>query len=132
MAQKRIVIVGSGVAGLAAAVRLSAAGHRVTVVEANDYVGGKLTSKNIGRYRFDMGPSVLTLPHLIEDLTKVSRQDDKFEYVTLDKICNYFYEDGTNLIAYVDKEKFATEVATKLGETKQSVYEQLKYSATAY
>jgi phytoene desaturase len=132
MAQKRIVIVGSGVAGLAAAVRLSAAGHRVTVVEANDYVGGKLTSKNIGRYRFDMGPSVLTLPHLIEDLTKVSRQDDKFEYVTLDKICNYFYDDGTNLIAVVDKEKFATEVASKLGETKQSVYEQLKYSATAY
>ena len=130
--QKHIVIIGSGVAGLSAAVRLGAAGHKVTVVEANDYVGGKLTAKMIGRYRFDLGPSVFTMPHLIEELTKISKQDTKFEYLTLDKICNYFYEDGTTLSAYPDKEKFATEVQNKLGETKESVYEQLKYSATAY
>jgi diapolycopene oxygenase len=130
--QKHIVIIGSGVAGLAAAVRLGAAGHKVTVVEANDYVGGKLTAKMIGRYRFDLGPSVFTMPHLIEELTKISKQDVKFDYLILDKICNYFYEDGTTLSAYPDKEKFATEVHNKLGETKESVYEQLKYSATAY
>ena len=130
--QKNIVIIGSGVAGLASAIRLGAAGHKVTVVEANDYVGGKLTAKNIGRYRFDMGPSVFTMPHLIEELTLISKQELKFEYLTLDKICNYFYEDGTTLSAYPDKEKFATEVHNKLGETKESVYEQLKYSATAY
>lgn len=130
--QKHIVIIGSGVAGLAAAVRLGAAGHKVTVVEANDYVGGKLTAKMIGKYRFDLGPSVFTMPHLIEELTKISKQDLKFEYLTLDKICNYFYEDGTTLTAYPDKEKFATEVQNKLGETKESIYEQLKYSATAY
>ena len=130
--QKNIVIIGSGVAGLASAIRLGAAGHKVTVVEANDYVGGKLTAKNIGRYRFDLGPSVFTMPHLIEELTLISKQELKFEYLTLDKICNYFYEDGTTLSAYPDKEKFATEVHHKLGETKESVYEQLKYSATAY
>jgi len=130
--QKHIVIIGSGVAGLASAVRLGAAGYKVTVVEANDYVGGKLTAKMIGRYRFDLGPSVFTMPHLIEELTKISKQDLKFEYLNLDKICNYFYEDGTTLSAYPDKEKFATEVQNKLGETKESVYEQLKYSATAY
>jgi len=131
--QKHIVIIGSGVAGLAAAVRLGASGHKVTVVEANNYVGGKLTAQQIGRYRFDMGPSVFTLPHLIEELTKISKQTDiKFEYLSLDKICNYFYEDGTTLTAYTNKEKFATEVQNKLGETKESVYEQLKYSATAY
>ena len=130
--QKNIVIIGSGVAGLASAIRLGAAGHKVTVVETNDYVGGKLTAKNIGRYRFDLGPSVFTMPHLIEELTVISKQELKFEYLTLDKICNYFYEDGTTLSAYPDKEKFATEVHHKLGETKESVYEQLKYSATAY
>jgi phytoene desaturase len=130
--QKHIAIIGAGVAGLAAAVRLGAAGHKVTVVEANDYVGGKLTAKMIGKYRFDLGPSVFTMPHLIEELTKISKQDSKFEYLNLDKICDYFYEDGTTLIAYTDKEKFATEVQNKLGETKESVYEQLKFSATAY
>ena len=131
--QKHIVIIGSGVAGLAAAVRLGAAGFKVTVVEANNYVGGKLTTQQLGRYRFDMGPSVFTLPNLVEELTEISKiKDEKFEYLHLDKICNYFYEDGTSLIAYTDKEKFATEVASKLGETKQSIYDQLKYSATAY
>ncbi|MES2513579.1 MAG: FAD-dependent oxidoreductase, partial [Bacteroidota bacterium] len=130
--QKQVVIIGSGVAGLATAVRLGAAGFTVTVVEANSYVGGKLTAQQLGKYRFDMGPSVFTLPHLIDDLTEISKQDLKFEYLSLDKICHYFYEDGTALIAYTDKEKFATEVADKLGESKQSVFEQLKYSATAY
>lgn len=130
--QKQIVIIGSGVAGLASAVRLGAAGHKVIVLEANDYVGGKLTAKMIGRYRFDLGPSVFTMPHLIDELTKISKQDVKFNYLVLDKICNYFYEDGTTLTAYPDKEKFAEEVHNKLGETKESVYQQLKYSATAY
>ncbi|MES2131231.1 MAG: 1-hydroxycarotenoid 3,4-desaturase CrtD [Bacteroidota bacterium] len=130
--QKHIIIIGSGVAGLASAVRLSAAGHKVTVIEANNYVGGKLTAQTLGNYRFDMGPSVFTLPHLVEDLTKVSKLNAKFEYLELDKICNYFYEDGTTLIAYTDKDKFAKEVADKLGEDKQDVYDQLKYSATAY
>lgn len=132
MQQKNIIIIGSGVAGLAAAVRLSAAGHKVAVLEANGYVGGKLTVQHLGRYRFDMGPSVFTLPALIEELTRISGSRRKFEYLSLDKICNYFYEDGTRLTAYTDKTKFAEEVAAKLGEDKQSVYDQLKYSATAY
>lgn len=131
--QKQVVIIGAGVAGLAAAVRLGAAGYKVTVVEANEYVGGKLTTQQLGRYRFDMGPSVFTLPNLIEELTKISKQNDiKFEYLSLDKICNYFFEDGTEFIGYANKEKFVNEVSEKLGETKESVYKQLKYSATAY
>lgn len=130
--QKHIVIIGAGAGGLGSAVRLSAAGHKVTVVEANSYVGGKLTEKKIGNYRFDMGPSVFTLPELIEELTDLAKQDDKFEYIKLDTICNYFYEDGTLLTAFTNKEKFANEVSEKFGETKESVYDQLKFSATAY
>ena len=120
--QKHIVIIGAGAGGLGAAVRLSAAGHKVTVAEANNYVGGKLTEKKIGNYRFDMGPSVFTLPELIEDLTALAKEESKFEYVKLDTICNYFYEDGTTLTAYTNKEKFAKEVSEKFGETKESIY----------
>lgn len=130
--QKHIVIIGSGVGGLASAVRLAAAGFKVTVVEANDYVGGKLTTKQIGRYRFDMGPSVFTLPNLIDDLTSVAKSNKAFKYLTLDTIVHYFYEDGTAITAYTDKEKFASEVSEKLGETKESVLEQLKFSAFCF
>lgn len=130
--KKHIVIIGSGVGGLASAVRLAAAGFKVTVVEANDYVGGKLTTKQIGRYRFDMGPSVFTLPNLIDDLTSVAKSNKAFKYLTLDTIVHYFYEDGTAITAYTDKEKFASEVSEKLGETKESVLEQLKFSAFCF
>ncbi len=130
--KKNIVIIGSGAGGLGAAVRLSAAGHNVTVVEANAYVGGKLTEQRLGKYRFDMGPSVFTMPHLIEELNALDYDNTKFEYLKLDSICNYFYEDGTSLVAYTDKEKFATEIQNKLGETKESIYEQLQFSATAF
>jgi phytoene desaturase len=130
--KKNIVIIGAGVGGLGSAVRLSIAGHNVTVVEANQYVGGKLTEKKIGDYRFDMGPSVFTMPQLIDELSVLGNQTDTFKYIKLDTICNYFYEDGTNLIAYTNKEKFANEVSEKLGETKESVYAQLKFSATAF
>ncbi len=130
--QKNIIIIGSGVGGLASAVRLSVAGHKVTVLESNDYVGGKLTAKTIGNYRFDMGPSVFTLPHLIDELTNLTQLNLKFEYLKLDEVCHYFYEDSTELIAYTDKNKFADEVSQKLGETKESVLDQLKYSALAY
>lgn len=130
--QKHVVIIGSGVAGLAAAVRLSALGLKVTVAEANDYVGGKLTEKKYGNYRFDMGPSVFTLPELIEELGEIGKAEKKFDYLSLDTICHYFYEDGTRLTAYTDKEKFAQELETKLGETKESVFEQLKFSAKLY
>lgn len=130
--QKHAIIIGSGVGGLSAAVRLSALGLKVTVIEANDYVGGKLTSKWLGKYRFDMGPSVFTLPNLIDDLTAVSKIDKPFQYLKLNTICHYFFEDGTKLVAYADKQKFAEEVANKLGETKESVLEQLKFSAFCY
>ncbi len=130
--QKHIVIIGAGVGGLAAAVRLSASGYKVTVAESNSYVGGKLTEKKIGNYRFDLGPSVFTLPELIEDLTNVAKENKKFEYIKLDTICNYFFEDGTTLTAFTNKEKFVDEVSEKFGETKESIYDQLTYCATAY
>lgn len=130
--QKHAVIIGSGVGGLATAVRLAAMGLKVTVLEANDYVGGKLTARQLGRYRFDMGPSVFTLPHLIDDLTAISKIDKPFKYHTFDKGFNLYFEDGTQLISYTDKQKFINELSEKLGETKESIAEHLVYVAKLY
>lgn len=129
---KSAIIIGSGVGGLATAVRLAALGLKVTVLEANDYVGGKLTQKQLGSYRFDMGPSVFTLPHLIDDLTAVSKIDKPFEYHTFDRGFNLYFEDGTQLVSYTDKQKFVNEVAEKLGESKEAVSEHLTYVGKLY
>jgi len=63
-----VVVVGAGLAGLAAAVRLAAAGREVTVAEAADGPGGCCGSERAGPYRFDVGPSVLTMPQVLGEL----------------------------------------------------------------
>lgn len=63
-----VVVVGAGLGGLAAAVSLAAAGVEVTVVEASDAPGGKAGERTVDGVSFDTGPSVLTLPGLLEDL----------------------------------------------------------------
>jgi phytoene desaturase len=79
-----------------------------------------------------MGPSLFTMPTLIDELTSISKQANTFSYKKLETICHYFYEDGTRLKAYSDKKKFANEVATILGEDKQSIIDQLNHSAKLY
>ena len=64
----RVVVVGAGVGGLAAAVRLGALGHEVTVLEQADEVGGKLVTETHHGFVFDTGPSLLTIPSVYEEL----------------------------------------------------------------
>ena len=70
--KNKAIIIGSGIAGLAAAIRLSVKGYRVSVFEANPYPGGKLSEINLEGYRFDAGPSLFTLPEQIEELFELS------------------------------------------------------------
>ncbi|MFN3446389.1 MAG: 1-hydroxycarotenoid 3,4-desaturase CrtD, partial [Bacteroidia bacterium] len=130
-----VVIIGSGIAGLASAVRLAIAGHEVTVFESNAYPGGKLSEMNINGFRFDAGPSLFTLPNLVTDLFKLAgkKPSDYFEYEQIEKACNYFYEDGTTFTAYHDKQKFANELTAKLGlDNTKPLFNYLKKSAKKY
>lgn len=114
----KIVIIGSGIAGLASAVRLQAMGFKVTVLEANAYFGGKLTEFTQHGFRFDAGPSLFTLPQLVLELYDIAKQNkNNFEYLQVEKACNYFYEDGTRFTAYHQPEKMANELNQKLGLT---------------
>lgn len=81
-----IGIVGAGVAGMSAAARLRAAGHDVTVFEANAYFGGKLTAFAQDGYRFDAGPSLFTVPHLLDELFTDAGKNprDYFSYEKID------------------------------------------------
>ena len=64
---EKIAVIGAGIGGLCTAARLAKAGHQVTIFEASDRTGGKCRTEWIGRYAFDTGPSLLTLPAVYRD-----------------------------------------------------------------
>ena len=69
--RRRVIVVGGGVGGLAAAIRLRSLGHQVAVFERNDVVGGKLATYVRDGHTFDVGPSLVTLPHVFDEVTAV-------------------------------------------------------------
>lgn len=115
--KKKAIIIGAGIAGIASAIRLATKGYDVAVYEANSYPGGKLTTLQLGNYRFDAGPSLFTLPDLVEELFRIAHKNpaDYFDYQQLETACHYFFEDGTFLKFYADKTKLLKEVEEKLG-----------------
>lgn len=132
------LVIGSGIAGLATALRLRAAGMEVDVFEANDYPGGKLHAFQLGGYRFDAGPSLFTMPWLVTELFGLfgERPEDHFQFYQKKTVCNYFWEDGTRFNVSADREQFVREAAEKFGirETLLSRYlerSQRKYELTA-
>ncbi len=96
---KHITILGAGIGGLSAAIHLAAKGHRVTVLEQNSAVGGKMSETRADGFRFDTGPSVITMRHVFEDLFRAAGRD-MADYLTLlpvEPLTRYFYPDGTRL-----------------------------------
>ena len=131
---KKIGIVGAGVAGLAASVRMASRGYQVEVFEANAYPGGKLSQFELDGFRFDAGPSLFTMPQYVLDVFQAAGIDPagRFEYDRLDTVCNYFWEDGTRLSAFADEEAFAAEVEDKLGVPAQKIKQVLADSERKY
>ena len=76
------IVIGAGIGGLATALRLKKNGYDVTVLEANSYPGGKLYTKDVNGYRFDLGPSLFTMPHLVDELFQLFEVEPKsfFQY----------------------------------------------------
>ncbi len=134
MYKKTCGVIGAGIAGLAAAIRLANKGYEVTIMEANAYPGGKLSQIELQDFRFDAGPSLFTMPHLVDELFQITQKDPRkyFNYKSLDVLCKYFYEDGTVLRAYKNLEKFETEVAQNTYEAPQKVREYLRNSRVKY
>ena len=114
---KNAVVIGAGIGGIASALRLSKKGYKVTVFEANDYPGGKLSAFSLGDYRFDAGPSLFTMPQYVTELFEIhgEKASDFFTYQKKKIACQYFWEDQTQLTAYADSKLFLQEVHNKLG-----------------
>jgi len=131
---KKAVIIGSGISGIASAIRLSLKGYVVDVFEANSYPGGKLSEIEIGGYRFDAGPSLFTLPEQVEELFVLAGKTPRehFDYLRLPVACHYFWEDGKKIMAYSDLDLFAEEVENQLGEPSAHIKNALEKSSFIY
>ena len=73
----KATIIGSGIGGISAAIRLRNRGFDVNVYEKNNNPGGKLNTFKVGDYRFDAGPSLFTMPSLVDDLFKISGENPR-------------------------------------------------------
>ncbi|MCB0516877.1 MAG: phytoene desaturase [Bacteroidetes bacterium] len=131
MKAKKIAIIGAGIGGMAAAIRLAAQGHSVEVYDKNSSPGGKLSQFWEDGFRFDAGPSLFTMPHLVNELLALAAMPP-LAYERLDVLCQYFYEDGTQLTAWADAEKFAAEAAAKTNTAAEKIKQHLAQSAFIY
>ena len=131
---KKCAVIGAGVSGIAAAIRMRNKGWLVTVFEANPFPGGKLSTETNKGYRFDMGPSVFTMPNYVDELFELSGKNPRehFNYIHLDPVYKYFFEDGTVLNAYHGKEKFAEQLAAKTHDNKEDIIRYLDKTETIY
>ncbi len=113
MSNLPILIIGAGVAGLAAAIRLAAAGHRVTVLEQNAQVGGKMGQVTADGFRWDTGPSVITMRPVFEDLFRAAgrRLEDYLTLLPVEPLTRYFFPDGTVFEATRDLQRMAEQIA---------------------
>ena len=130
----KAIVIGAGIAGLASAVRLRKKGYDVTVFEANSYTGGKLHAISEQGYRFDMGPSLFTMPHLVDELFELHDLDPRehFNYKQKSTVCNYFWEDQTRFTVPADEQAFIDKAASSFDTPKEKLVSYLNSNKTKY
>jgi len=119
-----VVIVGAGLAGLSAALRLAGAGRKVTVLERESVPGGRNGLLKKDGYSFDTGPSVLTMPSLINDAFNCVGEDmkDWLELTPLTPLYRAFYADGSQLDVHADTNEMEAEIAIHISSTEAAGY----------
>jgi len=129
----KAIVIGAGIGGLGASIRLAKLGYNVTVFEANNHVGGKMNNLQLGDWRFDMGPSVFTGPEYIKELFNLCGEDfSKFEYDKLEDSFTYFFPDGQHFTLPATEEELIATFQRELGEDPKVVRKYLKKSGENY
>lgn len=110
---RNVGVIGGGLGGLAAACTLAARGHRVTLFEKSPWLGGKAAVLEKDGYRFDMGPTILTMPNVLRRVFEESgrRLEDYLDLIPLDPQWRCFYDDGSILDLHSDSNQMASNLA---------------------
>jgi diapolycopene oxygenase len=116
----RIGVIGAGLGGLAAACTLAARGHKVILFDKNDWLGGKAAVLEGDGYRFDMGPTILTIPAVLKRIFDEAGRNmaDYLDLVPLDPQWRCFFDDGTQLDLQADVAKMRAAIDRFTGDNR--------------
>lgn len=99
---KHIIVIGGGLGGISAAIRMAQSGYSVSLYEQNNHIGGKVNRHESDDFGFDLGPSILTMPYIFEKLFEYSKKQMS-DYVTIKRLPHQwrsFFPDGTTIDLY--------------------------------
>jgi phytoene desaturase len=123
-----VVVVGAGLAGLSAALHLAGRGRSVTVVERGDVPGGRVGRLDVNGYRLDTGPTVLTMPDLIDETFAAVGEStaDRLELEPVEPAYRALFSDGSSLDVHSDRDAMAAEVERFAGPEQAQGYLRLR------
>jgi phytoene desaturase len=127
---EKVIVIGAGISALATAARLAAGGYKVEVFEKNTLPGGKIGEIRGKGYRFDTGPSLFTLPGLVDELS--GRNEIKLNIRKLETVSRYFYPDGTVFEASADPGRFARSLSQTTGAEQKRITRYLEKTGELY
>jgi phytoene desaturase len=124
----RVVIVGAGLSGLSAALHLAGRGRSVTVVERGDHPGGRVGRADISGYRLDTGPTVLTMPDIIDDAFAAVGETltDRLELQSVHPAYQAMFADGGTLKVHTEPTAMRAEIERFAGRREADAYLQLR------
>ena len=125
-------IIGAGIAGIATAVHLARKGYAVHVFEQSPTHGGKMGVAKLGNYRFDLGPSLFTMPQFVFELLD-EELANSFKIKRLDSLCHYFYDHRESpFVAKSDTKDFIKEAALYFNENPKKIDAFMSHAKTVY
>jgi len=109
-----VVVIGAGLGGLSSACTLAARGYKVRLLETNPWLGGKAAVHEDSGFRFDMGPTIVTVPSVLRRIFNEAGQtlEDVLDLVRIDPQWRSFFEDGSTLDLVADTTEMAQRIDT--------------------
>lgn len=121
-----VVVIGAGLSGLAAALHLAGAGHRVTIVEREDFPGGRNGVLTADGFTFDSGPVVFTMPDLLDEAFRAvgTRASDYVTMHLVDPAYRAFFADGSSIDIHHGHEAMRAEIARECGSLDAAAFDE--------